>query len=82
MVEEIDVYKLLHQRLVAGGFVADLKLQPELLRKDYQCSASTIREALFRLSTFGLVSFKEQRGFRVPKVSRAVQHELDRKSVV
>ncbi|MDG1259798.1 MAG: GntR family transcriptional regulator, partial [Paracoccaceae bacterium] len=76
MVEEIDVYKLLHQRLVAGGFVADLKLQPELLRKDYQCSASTIREALFRLSTVGLVSFKEQRGFRVPKVSRVVQHEL------
>ncbi|MDE2632288.1 MAG: GntR family transcriptional regulator [Paracoccaceae bacterium] len=76
MVEETDVYKLLHQRLVAGGFVADLKLQPEQLRKDYNCSASTIREALFRLSTVGVVTFKEQRGFRVPQVSRVVQHEL------
>jgi DNA-binding GntR family transcriptional regulator len=74
--DESDIYKLLHQRLVTGGFASGIKLRPEHLRVQYHCSASTIRESLFRLSTVGLVDFQEQRGFRVTSASNALKHEL------
>ena len=38
--------------------------------------ASTVREALFRLSAQGLVNFQEQRGFRVPEKSPVLLAEL------
>ena len=46
------------------------------MRQEFGCSASTIREVLFRLSTVGLVEFREQRGFRVPEKSPRVLNEL------
>ena len=66
MAQEIDIYHLLERRLVANGFLHGAKLRAEVLREEFGCSASTVREALFRLSTVGLVDFQEQRGFRVP----------------
>jgi DNA-binding GntR family transcriptional regulator len=66
MTAEIDIYQNLKARLVSGGFEHGAKLRAEVLRKEFGCSASTVRETLFRLSTVGLVSFQEQRGFRVP----------------
>ena len=39
-------------------------------------SASSLREVLFRLSLVGLVDFFEQRGFRMPEQSVALQHDL------
>ena len=74
--DQNDIYEQLHQRLVTGGFTSGIKLRPEHLRLQYHCSASTIRESLFRLSSVGLVNFQEQRGFRVPDASNVVQHEL------
>jgi DNA-binding GntR family transcriptional regulator len=76
MTQDTDIYNDLHRRLVAGEFVHGTKLRAEQLKADYACSASTIREALFRLSIEGLTDFQEQRGFRVPLFSRQRQHEL------
>ncbi|GAA6176039.1 GntR family transcriptional regulator [Sulfitobacter pacificus] len=69
MNPDIDIYRSLKYRLISNGFEHGAKLRAELLRKEFNSSASTVREALFRLSTVGLVDFKEQRGFRVPERS-------------
>lgn len=71
-----DVYGSLAHRLISNGFDYGDKLRPEYLKQDYGCSASTVREALFRLSTEGLVDFQEQRGFRVPEKSPVLLAEL------
>ena len=76
MKPETDIYTDLHRRLVSGQLAPGQKLRAETLRKDYDCSASTVREALFRLSTIGLVDFQEQRGFRATEFSQQLQHEL------
>ncbi len=76
MSTETTIYLNLRQRLTSGGFPHGEKLRPEILRKEFNCSANTIREALLRLSTVGLVEFQEQRGFRVPELSDSLQHEL------
>ena len=59
-----------------NGFAHGQKVRAEHLRQEFGCSASTIREVLFRLSTVGLVEFREQRGFRVPEKSPRVLNEL------
>ena len=66
----------LRKRLVDGTFNPGQRLQPDLIRHDYDCSASALREALFRLASEGLVDFQEQRGFRCPVLSEDLQHEL------
>lgn len=66
MAQETDIYQALKARLISSGFEHGAKLRAEVLREEFGCSASTVREVLFRLSTVGLVSFQEQRGFRVP----------------
>ncbi|MGJ8627901.1 MAG: GntR family transcriptional regulator [Sulfitobacter sp.] len=69
MPQDIDIYQTLKKRLITNGFQHGAKLRAEILRTEFGCSASTVREALFRLSTVGLVDFLEQRGFRVPNRS-------------
>ncbi len=76
------IYQHLLQRLVTGEFSPGQRLQAELLRHEYQASATTLREVLFRLSTQGLVVFLEQRGFRVPEHSDALQHDLTRTRIL
>ncbi len=66
MAQETDIYQTLKAKLISSGFDHGARLRAEVLREEYGCSASTVREILFRLSTVGLVSFQEQRGFRVP----------------
>jgi len=73
---EFDVFSNLRDRLIAGAFEHGAKLRAEVLRVEYDCSASNIREILFRLSMAGLVDFQEQRGFRVPVQSKTRRHEL------
>jgi DNA-binding GntR family transcriptional regulator len=69
MSHEPDIYQALKSKLISSGFEHGAKLRAEVLREEYGCSASTVREVLFRLSTVGLVLFQEQRGFRVPERS-------------
>lgn len=76
MPEETDIYQTLKFRLVSNGFEHEAKLRAEVLRDEFKCSASTVREVLFRLSTVGLVNFQEQRGFRVPPRSARKLNEL------
>ena len=72
----LDIYWDLRKRLIAAEFSAGDKLKPEELRERYGCAASTIREVLFRLSCDRLVSFQDQRGFRMPDISRDLLTEL------
>ena len=76
MTHDIDIYADLQHRLISNGFQHGEKLRAEQLKHDYQCSASTVREALFRLSAQRLVDFQEQRGFRVPAQSATLLAEL------
>jgi DNA-binding GntR family transcriptional regulator len=76
MTQDIDIYADLQHRLIANGFDHGEKLRAEQLKHDYGCSASTVREALFRLSAQRLVDFQEQRGFRVPEKSPELLAEL------
>ena len=71
-----NIYEKLRDRLVSGEFEAGQRLRSDELKTDYDVSAGTVRELLFRLSSVGLVDFLEQRGFRVPELSKAVQHDL------
>ncbi|KAG1648429.1 putative HTH-type transcriptional regulator BphR [Nymphon striatum] len=75
-METPAIYDDLHRKLVTAQFDHGEKLKSEELRKIYGCSANTIREVLFRLSTAGLVAFEEQRGFRARRTSRERQHDL------
>lgn len=71
-----DIFEDLRLRLITAQFENGRKLKPADLRDLYGCSANTIRETLFRLSTVGLVQFEDQRGFRVPPTNRQRQHDL------
>jgi len=76
LLHNTDIYETLMHRLMMNGFEHGQKVRAEHLRQEFGCSASTIREVLFRLSTLGLVEFREQRGFRVPEKSAKVLNEL------
>ena len=71
-----NLYERLRDRVVNGAYRPGQRLKSETLREEYKCSATTIREALFRLSTVGLTDFQEQRGFRIPQRSMERQHDL------
>ena len=73
---DAEIFDDMRRRLITGEFGYGNKLRAEKLRSDYSCSASTVREVLFRLSTVGLVDFQEQRGFRSPQQSAERQHDL------
>ncbi|MEL6782217.1 MAG: GntR family transcriptional regulator [Pseudomonadota bacterium] len=72
----MDVFEDIRTRAISGGFAHGEKLRAEILRNDYGCSASTVREALLRLAALGLVEFQEQRGFRMPEYSPERQHDI------
>ncbi|NRB03387.1 MAG: GntR family transcriptional regulator [Rhodobacteraceae bacterium] len=76
MKQDRDIFETLRYRLMTNCYAHGSKLRAEHLREELGCSASTVREALFRLSTLGLVTFQEQRGFRVPEKSERLKHEL------
>ena len=59
-----QIYDDLHMQLVTAQIPQGQKMRSERLREDYDCSANTIREVLFRLASEGLVIFEDQRGFR------------------
>ncbi len=75
-MEDTDVLDNLRKQLISSGFDHGARLRAEVLKSEYGCSASTVREVLFRLSTEGLVEFREQRGFRVPAKSRTLLNQL------
>ena len=80
--DQKNLYDALHDRVVNGEFPAERRLRPDVFADEYKCSASTIREILFRLSTVGLVDFREQRGFRMPPMSIERKNDLTRFRIV
>ncbi len=76
MAQENEIYESLKQRLIINEFEHGSRLRAEVLKLEFGCSASSLREVLFRLSTVGLVKFQEQRGFRVPERSPKLLIEL------
>lgn len=76
MPDEISIYDQMRDRVVNGEFLPKQRLKSADLADTYRISASSMREILFRLSTVGLVTFQEQRGFRIPAQSDQLQHEL------
>jgi DNA-binding GntR family transcriptional regulator len=67
--DQASIRDSIRSRLAAGELSPGAKLKPDELRRDYGCSASMMREVLFRLACGGYVLFEEQRGFRVPAAS-------------
>lgn len=65
------IYETLRKDLVCGRFAAGEKLAINALKEKYQVGLSPLREALNKLSAYGLLIQENQRGFRVPKLARS-----------
>ena len=62
-------YEQLQNDIIAGVLKPGEKLKVERLKERFNVGQSPVREALSRLSAFGLVEAKENKGFRVARVS-------------
>lgn len=69
-----QLYNALKRDLIDGRFAAGQKLAITTLKQRYRVGLSPLREALNRLAAYGLLVQENQRGFRVPALTRA---ELD-----
>lgn len=64
-------YEQLEREIIKGILKPGEKLKVERLKERFNVAQSPVREALSRLSAFGLVESKENKGFRVAKISEA-----------
>lgn len=64
-----DVYDIIRQDIICGRHAPGGRLKIETIRKEYDCGATPVREALSLLTADGLVARVDQRGFRVAEVS-------------
>lgn len=64
------VFESLRKDLVRGRFQAGEKIAINALKDHYQVGLSPLREALSKLAAYGLLVQENQRGFRVPVLSR------------
>lgn len=71
-----SVYVRLRDDILRGFLAPETKLRIETMREKYGAGASPVREALNRLSSEGLVSQYDQRGFYVSPVSFLELREL------
>src|SRR6266576_5934453 len=72
------IYERLRREIIQGTLLPGEKLRIEVLRTRYNVGGTPLREALNRLSTEGLVTQSDQRGFRVTPVSADDLVELTR----
>ena len=71
-----NIYQRLRGDIIQGRLRPGQKLRLDQLRESYAASATTLREALARLSTDGFVLAEGQRGFEVAPISKAGLHEI------
>lgn len=71
-----DIYEDLQRKLITADFEPGQKLKPSELQGLYGCSANTVRDVLLRLSMVGLVTFENQRGFRVREATPARHRDV------
>jgi DNA-binding GntR family transcriptional regulator len=65
-----DIYNQIKLDIINGRFPPGEKLRIETMRQLYDIGNSPLREALTRLAANGLINQENQRGFRIPPVSR------------
>ncbi|MEM7347766.1 MAG: GntR family transcriptional regulator [Chloroflexota bacterium] len=70
------VYAQLHQDILFGIYEPSSKLKFDGLRRRYEASANTIREALARLVVEGLVETEGQRGASVVPITMEGLHDI------
>ena len=85
-IEEIQTLqtRVLHQiraDIVNCRLMPNERLTLEALKERYQVGWSPIREALMRLEAEGIVSFEQNKGFRVAPVSREMLSDLMRSRI-
>lgn len=73
-----SVYQQLRSDILKGRFEPGSKLRLQQIGQQYQVGNSPLREALNRLSSNGLVTREENKGFRVSTASIAELEELIR----
>jgi GntR family transcriptional regulator, carbon starvation induced regulator len=73
-----SVYGRLRRDILEGTLKPGDRLPIDALRTRYGIGASPVREALNRLAAEGVVALEDQKGFRVPPISRADLLELTR----
>ena len=71
-----SVYGRLRRDILEGTLKPGDRLPIDALRARYGTGASPVREALNRLAAEGVVALEDQKGFRVPPISRADLLEL------
>jgi len=65
-----DIYQQIRLDIINGEFVPGEKLQIKQMCARYHVGNSPLREALTKLAATGLIQQENQRGFRIPLVSR------------
>ena len=70
------IYDQIRQDIISGFLKPGEPLRVEKLSDRYETSGSPVREALNRLSANGMVGSRDNRGFRVPAISRDELIEL------
>lgn len=73
-----SVYDRLRRDILEGALKPGERLPIDIIRARYGTGASPVREALNRLAAEGVVALEDQKGFRVPPISRADLLELTR----
>jgi DNA-binding GntR family transcriptional regulator len=73
-----NVFERIRADILAGHLPPGSRLQIRGLMETYAIGQTPLREALNRLSTEGLVTSEDQRGFTVPGISAAELEELTR----
>lgn len=73
---DTDIYHNLKSRLICAEFGDGQRMKADELCILYGCSASTIRENLFRLQCNHFLTFEDQKGFHVPLKSHIHLREL------
>jgi DNA-binding GntR family transcriptional regulator len=71
-----ETYERLRHDIIFGTLKPAEKLRLDRLKQGYGASVSTIREALSRLTSEGLVRAEDQRGFRVAPMSDTDLREI------
>lgn len=73
-----QAFEAIKHDLIRGRFAAGEKLAISALKAEYQVGLSPLREALNRLSAYGLLEQHNQRGFRVPPLSERELEDIAR----
>ncbi|OHV13864.1 GntR family transcriptional regulator [Kushneria phosphatilytica] len=71
-----ELYDALRRDLINGCYGAGEKLAITTLKKRYGVGLSPLRETLNRLAAVGLLEQSHQRGFRVPRLTRAALDDV------